>query len=271
MSIDPDSVPQIPGPSPCSTAVVVPLVSNIQSAFPGATAYSGNGQERMIIFFSRMFDRLTPLEIASLSRWLRRTSLQLGTVCSGTDCPVLVCQAMRVALLRRGLTLHFEHCYSCELNPEKRAFLQRHFRDLQHLYCDIDDIAALHWTPAPVQAPDAQQQGNKPTPVPDHNMLVGGFPCTDVSTLHCASGTQEHRQCVLNGSLRTGGVFDAIIRLILHHQLDYGLLENVAALAIKDDSGVSNCDVVLERLSVERDCFAMVFQLTPWIFGGIVQ
>ncbi len=112
----------------------------------------------------------------------------------------------------------------------------------------------------------AQQQ------IPHCTDLGGGFPCTDVSKLN----SSQHLTAIRDASVRTGAVFDAIIRYIVNYSalLDGVLLENVMGLCTSprgsDAHGQrlhSNFEYCIWRLEVECDMWVMGFKLSPKMFG----
>ena len=67
----------------------------------------------------------------------------LGSLCSGSDAPVLTCKAFVAAMaeLIGGKTARLQHLYSCEQSHRKREFLKDLFRDsMMSLY---DDVLAM--------------------------------------------------------------------------------------------------------------------------------
>jgi len=85
--------------------------------------------------------------------------------------------------------------------------------------------------------------------VPGGDILVAGFPCTDVSIMnpHC----KENRAKVEKGGLSTGSVFKAIDEfLTLQESVIAAVLENVLGLSAGKDISKSNLAVVLQQLGI---------------------
>ena len=82
-------------------------------------------------------DTMRPDHRAQLERAAARATaegrpLRIGTACSGTESPIVVFRA--VARVLPGLT--FEHVFSCEVCPKKRAWIYDHF-DVPLVFDDI--------------------------------------------------------------------------------------------------------------------------------------
>ena len=54
----------------------------------------------------------------------------LGTMCSGTECPVLVQRAVRLAALRHSVHFQFEHVFSCDKSETVQRLSRRSSRDM---------------------------------------------------------------------------------------------------------------------------------------------
>ena len=76
--------------------------------------------------FKRFIGRLTATERRDLKVWIEdglSHELDLGTMCSGTDGPVLVWQAFGdVAEHLLGARLRLKHCFPCDNRPAKQQF-----------------------------------------------------------------------------------------------------------------------------------------------------
>jgi len=85
-------------------------------------------------------------------------SLNVATLCSGTDAPIFGLQQMQEAGRQLGLgeLVSFDHLYSCEIEPYKQGFLRRNmengtiiFRDVVEMANAIMDMefpkAYVHW------------------------------------------------------------------------------------------------------------------------------
>ena len=102
-------------------------------------------------FVARCVDRLSDKEIAALKVFMEETlDLEGGTICSGTEAPMLVLRAVQKVLGAKQIVVRVEHKFSCEKVEEKRRFAQAmvpgfkfHFKDAEELadgdkvICDI--------------------------------------------------------------------------------------------------------------------------------------
>ena len=74
-------------------------------------------------FMSANLERLTKQEMHALRIFLEQEyKLDLGTMCSGTEAPVLVVHSLAQALLKYGIVFKWDHRFSCEWNAAKREF-----------------------------------------------------------------------------------------------------------------------------------------------------
>ena len=107
--------------------------------------------------------------------------------------------------------------YSCEVDPRKSAFLRDRFPSLPALFTCVIDMA---------QSRDgrAEVTGGLRYSIPCPKVLVGGFPCTDISSKNIHSA--DAREACESGTLRTGSVFSAIIKLIQAHGIELIVLEH---------------------------------------------
>ena len=143
-----------------------------------------------------------------MAAWLDAKAMHgwsIGSVRADTDCPVNVAREVIAAVARSCGTAmpDFKHKLSFELNPLKRNFVEEMHPDMEHLFSNAMDLPTGY-------AFDYKQRDR--TRIPNVHKLKAGFPCTDVSLLNPA--VRQHRNVVSSGSLRTGGVFQAIARYL---------------------------------------------------------
>jgi hypothetical protein len=162
--------------------------------------FDTSGSEQLVQWFQWALHRLTYHELNGVvTRLAAGDARSLGSICSGTDAPVLVYEAFDAALHHHLIDddnrlMKMEFAFSTELNSKKREFLldmyegkiQRLFRDA----CLLDQATSY----------DDVSNGN--IPIPRVTDVVGGFPCTDVSRLNPAKSAAV--ATVKDGSLRTG-------------------------------------------------------------------
>ena len=101
--------------------------------------------------------------------------------------------------------------------------------------------------------------------------VIGGFPCQDCSRCNSSARSDENRNAVLSGSLRTGSIFQAIVKLVSVYTCStWALFENVTDLAVPDtEGGVSNLDACVFLLETVLKLFVFVVRLDPSLFGSI--
>lgn len=246
----------------CSPERPTPLSGSASApALPASADY-------LNALFKRFIGRLTATERRDLKVWIEdglSHELDLGTMCSGTDGPVLVWQAFgHVAEHLLGARLRIKHHFSCEKKPAKQQFIMQMF-DVPFVFEDCCELQGK-------TASECRSQTKQP--VPDVAVLLAGFPCTDVSSLNRLGNTPETRSCIGRADLRTGAVFAAICQHINAHksQMQFIILENVCALARPPKegntiTGPDNLSVVVHQLGVICDCWTKVFVLDPRLFG----
>lgn len=168
---------------------------------------------------------------------LPKLGFSMGTLCSGTDVPVLCMQAMLSALRDVwGIEAVSEHLFSCEKNYHKREFIKTLFPRLEHVYGDVmqmrkekiwDHVARVRTQPRRC------------------TWLVAGFPCVDVSALNAVR--KDHRSVVGSGAKSTGGVFQGIADLLRDWaQVEVCILEKFLGLTAGGD--LRACQDTLQSL-----------------------
>ena len=103
-------------------------------------------------------DESKSLKVQDFVNHVQGRALRVGTMCSGTECPILALGLVNdgeflsdslhlnanfltcVALKRLGKpTIPFTHVLSCEIVPYKQAYIQRNF-DPQYLFRDVTEL-----------------------------------------------------------------------------------------------------------------------------------
>ncbi|OEU08217.1 hypothetical protein FRACYDRAFT_212855 [Fragilariopsis cylindrus CCMP1102] len=110
--------------------------------------------------------------------------LKLGTACSGTDAPSLALGMVHEYLSKRGLPdlFHYEHQYSCEVEPFKQSYIARNFDGI--LYPDIAKLTEEHVSDDyPDELPGPRDVYGRIVPLPDINYFVAGTSCKNFSML----------------------------------------------------------------------------------------
>jgi hypothetical protein len=104
-------------------------------------------------------DESKSLKVQDFVNHVQGRALRVGTMCSGTECPILALGLVNdgeflsdslhlnanfltcVALKRLGKpTIPFTHVLSCEIVPYKQAYIQRNFNP-QYLFRDVTELA----------------------------------------------------------------------------------------------------------------------------------
>jgi len=177
--------------------------------------------------------RLSDVEKMALSMWWAIDGpFELGSVCSGTDCPVLVLQEIQkvckdvlgpsidelqrhniitvheaTALKRGGNKLDMKHAFSCDIAPEVREFQRTMFPDLPVLFKDVRDLKAG----AAINVTKGDDQTEK-VDVPTFSVLTGGFPCQDVSIRN--KYHPKNKAIIKSRTGRTASAFGGITDLL---------------------------------------------------------
>jgi hypothetical protein len=109
----------------------LPPLSTMQSIFKDIV--TRNPKLRDV---AELFDRHTD---SNGNRW----KLRVGTMCSGTESPLLALQliseAMELDDAIGGKKLEIEHIFSCEIEPFKQAYIERNFRP-PILFRDVTEL-----------------------------------------------------------------------------------------------------------------------------------
>jgi hypothetical protein len=223
-----------------------------------------DGHVRLRDFVRRCIQR-TP---ADLRRHLR-AYLQdggfssFGTMCSGTESPLLVVSAMQVAFAEElELDWRPEHEFSSDSSKFVQRFIDTMFSP-PALYGDCTTMASDR---APVDA-----RTGLPVPVKSVKGLLAGFPCPDVSRL--VNNATERRLAVMDGKLRTGHVFkDGVLAYCKKFEdfIEMCVTENVLGLADRAPNGISPLQWVA-ALWQEADFFFKAFELDPSAFGFMID
>ena len=91
--------------------------------------------------------------------------------------------------------------------------------------------------------------------VPRCDLLVGGFPCTTVSSKNNFAADDDHRNAVASGFGATGECFAGIRRYVRSHQPALVILENVKNLAAGSAGGISNLLACQAQIEAEGYVF----------------
>ena len=103
--------------------------------------------------------------------------INIVTMCSGTESPILAMRLLQEAYYRRRgqVGLKFKHMASAEIEPKKQAYIQRNFKP-PIMFRDVTEFIELK---EPHTAYGATRE-----PPKDVHMLIAGASCVDYSTLN---------------------------------------------------------------------------------------
>ena len=216
--------------------------------------------------FERFLGRCEAAERADLASWVVNElhgQIRVGSICSGTDVPVLVWRAFAVALqCELHVELEVVHLFSAEQDKGKRQFLEVMFPENKLMFGDARELGGS-------SARDCLSGEDQPVP-DDIDTGAAGWPCTDVSKAN--NGAKDNRTCVVDGTKSTGEVFRGVRKLISNHgaNMRFFLNENVRALAkAPGDSTITddNLSAAVWLLRQECDCWTKVWSLCPTDLG----
>ncbi|OCL14046.1 hypothetical protein AOQ84DRAFT_331743 [Glonium stellatum] len=142
--------------------------------------------------------------------------LNVATMCSGTESPLLALQLVARALQKLGKeNLLINHCFSAEIEPYKQAYIERNFHP-NIIFRDIREF-----TNKGKQAAVATTAYGSEVKIPgDVDILIAGFACVDRSALN------NHKK-VLAEKGETSDTFRAIVSYANVWRPRIVLLENV--------------------------------------------
>lgn len=222
----------------------------------------------LVSFSKTLLGRLSLVERHAL-RAVLAGGLSVGTMCSGSDSPILGLEALEQAVAESfadpRLTGCMKHAFSVEANPRKREFIAALFPNVPHIFVDTMQMGAP--TAVDVRAPRVGQ-GPGRSPVPGADICIAGFPCQDVSRLNESRSSSINRQTIRSGTLRTGTCFWGIVQWARTCNCKLLILENVRGLADRrpGSTGPSNLHACLKALS-EAGFVSRAYLLSPALFG----
>ena len=82
---------------------------------------------RIPAIFSDLVSRIP--QIKDVAEHLKGRKMRVATMCSGTESPLLALNLIQRSILEHfGLSLEYEHVFSCEIEPFKQAYIERNFQ-----------------------------------------------------------------------------------------------------------------------------------------------
>ena len=131
---------------------------------------------------SEIFDDITKkalqLGLRQVIRHRKGQTLRVGTMCSGTESPLLALRHVNKCLQDTGEpSIRVEHVFSAEIEPVKQAYIERNFKP-QHIFRDVRDFLEG-------SQPEGTTVYGQCIPVPSNvDILIVGSSCVDYSTLN---------------------------------------------------------------------------------------
>jgi len=121
--------------------VVKPTVRECEGPPCCGNDFFADGDKQLQGRSSWCLRRLEASDLDALRAWVLSTGggpVRIGSMCSGTDSPVLGCQATARAIcdvVEPGLT--WSHEFSCEKVEQKRKVLKMMLPDMKRLFIDV--------------------------------------------------------------------------------------------------------------------------------------
>ncbi|KAG8999653.1 hypothetical protein FRB94_003868 [Tulasnella sp. JGI-2019a] len=152
-------------------------------------------------------------DLIKVAEKLKGKKLRVATMCSGTESPLLaLMQVSRVMKRDHGVTLEFEHVFSCEIVPWKQAYIERNFSP-PVLFRDVTELGNEEATTA--------YGAMAPVPLAV-DMLIAGTSCVDYSSLN------NNKQSI-NARGESGETFRGMMRWVARAKPTIIILENVCS------------------------------------------
>lgn len=172
-----------------------------------------------------MASRALDLGLRNAIKKLAGRPINVATMCSGTESPLIFLQLLSEALVKKSEpSLDIRHRFSAEIDATKQAYIERNFHP-PILFRDVRQLGEDATTTA-TTAYGAEEQ------IPgDLDILIAGFVCKDLSSLN-------NKKKSVDDQGETGDTWRAIYFYAKRFQPSIVLLENV-----RSDKNVWN-DVV---------------------------
>ena len=173
----------------------------------------------------RMMLRLEPEQLMNLAQCMVSTGKPvLGSMCSGTDCPIIARNTL-VKVLRRLTKVSVPepfHEFSVESEAANPSFIQHTHPNCKHIFPDVTLMG---------DTVGRDIRTGKLEPIDKVTELIAGFVCKDASRLNVNAG-KIRESSVWEGCGKTGETFHAIAKYFKSHgqQLRFGLSENVLGI-----------------------------------------
>ncbi|KAF1963578.1 hypothetical protein CC80DRAFT_433272 [Byssothecium circinans] len=164
--------------------------------------------------FYDMISKALELGLESSLRKLGSRPLNVATMCSGTESPLIALDLQSKALEQLGMApIRVHHHFSAEIDVMKQGYIERNFQP-EKLFRDVREFLSE-------EASTATTAYGAEEVVPDQiDMLIAGFVCKDISRLNNHNKTLDQ-----NGE--TGETWRAIYTYSKRYRPSIVLLENV--------------------------------------------
>jgi site-specific DNA-cytosine methylase len=183
---------------------------------------------------ANMVERLLSVpEAAQRLPALAGSRLRVGTMCSGTDSPILAMNAIAKALEGRQGGFEVQHCFSCEIDKDKQLFLRKNFAfdALFNDVCELGDETAHD-----------ELSGQRVAVPTGLDIIIAGFSCKDLSGMNRFRKNLEEMGT-------SGTTLQGCLDYILRHRPRIAIFENVKNIALLDSAtGLRPVDLVMEAL-----------------------
>ncbi|KAI9812586.1 MAG: hypothetical protein M1827_004575 [Pycnora praestabilis] len=163
--------------------------------------------------FKDMTEKALKIGLRGTMHHLGSRKLRVGTMCSGTESPILALDLIHENLKQHfGIDFQIEHIFSAEIVPFKQAYIERNFhppiifRDIRELR-DHDEASTAYGSTVRIPG--------------DIELLVAGFSCVDFSGLNTVKKQLDH-------SGESGDTFRAILGYARRWRPPLIVLENIA-------------------------------------------
>jgi len=166
--------------------------------------------------------------------------LRVGTMCSGTDSPVVVLDNLAKAV--PGLFV--KHVFSCEFDERKQSWIKDNFPKLEFLFGDVNELSSR-------SGQALNHITGEKVMVPAVDLVIAGFVCKSVSTEN--NERPMYANCIREGIGKTGETFDGVMAYVRKFKPAMVICENVKGLTMKNKDEDGNvCEPVINH--VEK-CF----------------
>ena len=161
-----------------------------------------------------MLDRLSVADTNALRGFVEKFQpFRYASACAGTDCPALVVKAIAEVMQARNINCTVDHLWSSEIHPAKRQFLRTMFPASPHLYGDLETVLGDEALDYAMAHSSSGRKSTTSTTVPKtFKGVIGGFPCTSVSSMNCHR--ESSRDAIKDGKGKTGSVWRLILQLL---------------------------------------------------------